>query len=238
MPILDTPITANDNTLNKVLAQKKPTILIFHKTLDTPLEDALRSLAQKHSGKLFLVKLAVDDAPIAYEKYNSPALPALIALEHGFMGAKVKSQAERIRPKDLRAHVEYLLTDKPLPQPKEKSHQNTGQSRKQSHGAREVTSATFQREVLKSKQPVLVDFWAPWCGPCRAIAPTIDRLADEYAGRVKVVKVNTDQNRQLAMQYQIQSIPTTILFKDGKPVQRIIGANAGAIQNALRSAVN
>lgn len=88
----------------------------------------------------------------------------------------------------------------------------------------EINDQNFESEVLNSDQPVLVDFWAPWCGPCKMLAPTIDELAGEYAGRVKVGKVNTDEARQVAIQHQIQSIPTLILFKGGQVVERTMGA--------------
>lgn len=88
----------------------------------------------------------------------------------------------------------------------------------------EFTDGNFSTEVLSSEVPVLVDFWAPWCGPCRMIAPTIDAIATEYAGKVKVGKVDTDQNPQIATQYQIQSIPTLLVFKGGKVVQTTMGA--------------
>jgi thioredoxin 1 len=88
---------------------------------------------------------------------------------------------------------------------------------------KEFTDENFESEVLKSSQPVLVDFWAEWCGPCLRLAPTIDKLAQDYAGRVKVGKVNTDSNHDVAMKYGISSIPTVIIFKDGQPVQRIVG---------------
>lgn len=87
----------------------------------------------------------------------------------------------------------------------------------------EVTDATFDSEVLKSDKPVLVDFWAPWCGPCRMVAPIVDELSDEYAGRVKFVKLNTDDNVRTASQYGIRSIPTLLVFKAGEPVGQIIG---------------
>jgi thioredoxin 1 len=87
----------------------------------------------------------------------------------------------------------------------------------------EVSDAQFEAEVLKSPLPVLVDFWAPWCGPCRMVAPIVEELAEEYHGRVKFVKVNTDENLDTAMRYGIRSIPTLLLFKDGQLVGSIIG---------------
>lgn len=87
----------------------------------------------------------------------------------------------------------------------------------------EFSDDSFQSDVLESDQPVLVDFWAPWCGPCKALTPTIEALADDYAGKVKVGKLNTDENRQAAINYQINSIPTLIVFKNGEPVERLMG---------------
>ena len=88
----------------------------------------------------------------------------------------------------------------------------------------EFNDDNFDAEVLQSAEPVLVDFWAPWCGPCKMLAPTIDDLAGDYQGRVKIGKVNTDSARQIAVKYQIQSIPTLMLFKGGEVVERTMGA--------------
>jgi thioredoxin 1 len=88
----------------------------------------------------------------------------------------------------------------------------------------EITDSNFEAEVLKSDIPVLVDIWAPWCGPCRIVGPIIEGLANEYAGKMKVGKLNVDDNSETAMKYQIQSIPTILIFKGGKEVQRLIGA--------------
>ena len=87
----------------------------------------------------------------------------------------------------------------------------------------EFTDANFDDEVLKSDVPVLVDFWADWCMPCRMLGPTIEELAGDFAGRVKVGKVDTDSNRDTAIKYRIESLPTVLLFKDGEPVQKFVG---------------
>ena len=88
----------------------------------------------------------------------------------------------------------------------------------------EGTDINFDQEVLKSELPVLVDFWAPWCGPCRMVAPIVNEIANDYKGKLKVVKVNTDENSRIAAQYGIRSIPTLGIFKEGKVVDSVIGA--------------
>ena len=87
-------------------------------------------------------------------------------------------------------------------------------------------AASFAADVIKESrnQPVLVDFWAPWCGPCKAVAPVVEDLSKEYEGRLKVVKLNTDENPEIAGRYQVMSIPTILFFKNGQAVERLVGA--------------
>jgi thioredoxin 1 len=102
---------------------------------------------------------------------------------------------------------------------------------------KEFTTQNWDQEVAKSDQPVLVDFWAPWCGPCRALAPTIDKIATQFAGRLKVGKLNTDDHPDLAVKYGISGIPQVLLFKGGdeQPRERLVGLQP---ENALVKAIN
>ena len=100
--------------------------------------------------------------------------------------------------------------------------------------ANAVTEATFEEEVLQSEKPVIVDFWAEWCGPCHAVSPVLDRIAEERVNEVKLVKVNIDEEQELAQRYGVASIPTIILFKDGEPAAAAVGAQPkGSLERSL-----
>lgn len=98
-----------------------------------------------------------------------------------------------------------------------------------------VTDSTFEQEVLKAEIPVLVDFWAPWCGPCKAVAPVVEDLSKEYEGRLKVVKLNTDENPKTAQAYSIRGIPSLYVFKSGQVVEQVVGA---VPKSTLSTAIN
>ena len=89
-----------------------------------------------------------------------------------------------------------------------------------------ITDSDFKTQVLESSEPVIVDFWAPWCGPCRAVSPVIDELAKEFAGKVKVGKLNVDENSQTAGQYNVMSIPSVVFFKNGQPIRTMVGVQS------------
>ena len=98
----------------------------------------------------------------------------------------------------------------------------------------EVTDANFEQSVLKSEQPVMVDFWATWCGPCKALSPVVDEVANSYNGKAKVYKMNVDQNNSTPMRYGVRGIPTLLIFKDGKVAEQIVGyVPKETIQKAL-----
>ncbi len=96
-----------------------------------------------------------------------------------------------------------------------------------------VTAKNFEEEVLRTDIPVLVDFWATWCGPCQMLAPVLEEISEQYKGKVKVAKVNVDEQQQLAMQFRVSAIPTVVLFKDGQPVDTSVGFRGKAEIEAM-----
>ena len=103
----------------------------------------------------------------------------------------------------------------------------------------EFTEQNFDAEVIKSSQPVLVDFWAEWCGPCKMLAPIIDQVAEEFKGRAKIGKVDTDANRNVTMQYKVSAIPTVFIFKEGQIVKKFVGmTNKQHLADAINAALS
>ena len=213
--IFDTVLASNDLSLDRVLNAGLPVALIFYETeLPDNLRQTLDALAGQYAGKVLIVTLAPNDAPQAISRFNIRQLPTLVTVRDG----KTISRQENLQAADLKPHVAHLAGEGPLPTPRAAS---PSSSVKQEVGKCPlvVNEANFDREVVKSDRPVLIDFWASWCAPCRMVEPTVEALAREQ-NALKVVKVNVDENPGLASRYRAMSIPTMIVVKGGQEVDR------------------
>lgn len=229
----NTPLITSDQSIDRVLAAGQPVLLVFfNDALPPPLEQTMKQLAQTHAGKLLVVQVPRKDGQAAARKYEITQFPALVTVRDG----QTLTKAQAISPQDLQQHAAFLLGQGPKPRPKQPTNGKTASRSTASNGGqpRAATDATFEQEVMRSPQPVLVDFWAPWCGPCRMVEPILEKLAHDMAGRLRVVKVNVDQNPRTAQRFGVQSIPTMMVVNNGQIADRWAGALP---ESALRSRV-
>jgi thioredoxin 1 len=240
--IFDTPIFSSDQSIDRVLNAGLPVVLVFHEgTVSPALDQTLKNLAKKEAGQLLVVQINAKDSPQAARRFNINAYPAVAAVKDG----QALSTASSITGSELERHVSFLLGKGPRPQPEVQpqrpaaSPENPQQTARSGGSAGDatgqpvtVTDATFDQEVMRSSLPVVVDFWAPWCGPCRMVAPVLDKLAREWNGKVKIAKINVDENPQAAGRYGVTGIPTMMVVSGGQIVDRWAGALPEA---ALRS---
>lgn len=238
MPRFDTPINTNDQSLDRVLNAGYPVVLVFWDggSLDPNLEEVMRNVARNDAGRVLVAKVNARENPQTAAQVSG-LLPALIT----YIDGQEVTRAGGVTAATFLAHADHLLGRGPRPMsepPRPASQKSNG------HAAAQpvtVSDETFQQDVLESDLPVLVDLWAPWCGPCHMIAPIVEKIARDYSGQLKVAKLNVDDNPQTAMTYHVQGIPTLLIFKDGRVADRIVGAVPepllrGKVDAALRRA--
>ncbi len=222
MAHFDTPIHINDQSLDRVLANPLPVLLFMAEgPLGPALQNALAEVARAEAGKLLVARLDSGQNPESARRFNAQQGAHLVLWKAGVEEVHLAAPA----PEQVFTAASYALGRGPAPKaaPNRISMPSPSPNGDFDRPFR-VDERSFEREVLHSPDPVLVDFWAPWCGPCRMIAPALDRLASEYSGRLRIAKLNVDENPRLASHYGVQGIPHLIIFKGGRPAERIVGA--------------
>ncbi|BCX04292.1 MAG: hypothetical protein KatS3mg053_2230 [Candidatus Roseilinea sp.] len=238
-----TPIHTNEQSVDRVLNAGLPTLLVFWRDDCAPcrqLDPTLDRLAAAYAGKALIAKVNVKDNSALPRRYSIAQLPGLVFVKDG----KPAGQGSGAAPEaSLRMWFDYLIAGGARPPnpvgpsvPLESaSSPVTASAATRQSGSTQAASAevsdqpitlsdaTFDQIVGRSNKPVLVDFWAPWCGPCRMVAPTVEQLAREFAGRAVVAKLNVDDNPRTAERFNVRGIPTLMIFKEGRPVERLVG---------------
>jgi thioredoxin 1 len=231
---IDTIIHTNQHSIDRVIGAGTPVVLVFwqrNQELPSTIEGALQQAAKEHAGRLLIAKVDAKTEPTLIQRFSARRLPTLVFLKAGKVEGMLSGN---ITPADLQKWLNYLVQGgaRPGPQPAQQANGSAGA------GPITLTDANFQ-QVVSGPGPVLVDFWAPWCGPCRMVAPVVEQLAREYSGRAVVGKLNVDENQQTAQQYNIMGIPALYIFKNGNVVDQIVGAQpAHVLKQRLEQQVN
>jgi thioredoxin 1 len=245
-PVFDSPLTTNDLSLDRLLAVRLPIMLVFIEHNEGQnIQKELNTLAEQFAGKLLIAKISPKENPGASSRFRISQTPTIVGLKDGEIilsaqGLPTASISDYARfftglgPKPIEDYRRESASDKhnvPI-NGKDRTGGPTGSQPKP------VTDHSFDKEVMHSTLPVLVDFWAPWCGPCKITDPILEKLAPEMHGKLAIVKVNVDENPQLSYRYGIQSIPTMIVVKNGNVIDRWTGAlPEPAIRQRLSTAI-
>ena len=228
------PINVTDGAFERaVLRADRPVVAVLWSREDPRAErirEVMAAAARRYAGQVRVVGLEAKDAPQVHARYAGGSLPQFLFLRDGRLIARVRGLP---REEMLHPWVEYLLGKGPVPGARRPSPEP---STRPGHPV-VVTDADFDRVVLGAKVPVLVDFWAAWCGPCRMVAPVVERLAAEFAGRALVAKLDVDANPRTAQRYGVRSIPTLIFFKDGEEMSRLVGVQPEELLRARLAAL-
>ncbi len=249
--VFDTPIRTSAANLERVLAAGRPMLIVFETPNCAPcrgLDPTLTELARAFAGRALIVRVENAEEANLPMRFRLTRVPTLVYWQSGREVARIDGAADA---GSIRAWLEFMLGSGPRPtptsgpsvplggapsaRPSASTAGSSGAYTRPSAGASApgtagrnggpivVTDATFASQVLQAQLPVLVDFWAPWCGPCRIISPVVEELGRQYAGRLRVAKMNTDENPNEAGRLGIMGIPTLIFFRNGREVDRIVG---------------
>jgi thioredoxin 1 len=233
---IDTVLHTNEQSITRVLQTGLPLVLVFWSSqamLTPTLDTQLTQAAERYAGKLLIAKVDTSVERALVERYGVRQTPALVLIkekkvETTLVGNQVTAS--------LDAWLAYLTAGGTRPLPPTPSQATT----ESDHGDKPITltDANFA-EIVNGAEPVLVDFWAPWCGPCRMVAPTVEQIAREFQGRAVVGKLNVDENPRTAQQYNIMGIPALYIFKRGQVVDQMVGVQPAAVlQQRLTRQVN
>ncbi len=218
----DAPVNGTDASFERVVLKAPlPTVAVFWSVQETSrqqLNDVLNQTAEDYAGEALIVKLDVSDAPQSQARFEVDTLPQFLFFRQGRLIARAKGLPNI---QTLRPWIEYLLERGPKPAAAKRPRRETASA---DGKPLVVTDGDFESVVLGAGTPALVDFWAAWCGPCRMVAPMVEQLAGEFAGRAVVAKLDVDANPMTAQRYGVRSIPTLILFRDGQEIDRVVGA--------------
>ena len=223
--VISSVIFTNRYSIDRVLNTGLPVLLLFASAdnqIDRELSETLESLAAQYAGRALIARVNAAEEPELAQRFAVSALPALVVANRG-------ERLETLHPAlggEARLWLRHLLEGGTRPQ-----RVDATPSAAPPATPVVLTDSSFNAAIADSR-PTLVDFWAPWCGPCRMVAPSVERLAREYAGRATVAKLNVDENQSTAMRFGIRGIPALLIFKNGQVVEELVGAQPYDVLNS------
>ena len=220
---IDSVIHTNEQSIDRVLQAGLPVVLAFWSKsapVSVAWTQALEAAAANYAGRLLVAKVDADTEKSIREHFHVHALPAIVVTKQGKPEAMLGPQSQA---NELHEWLRYLIEGGNRPTTTEPSPAPVSAQANQGNGKPiTLTDSNFD-QITQGQTPVLVDFWAPWCGPCRMVAPAVEEVAKAFQGRAIIGKLNVDENPRTAQRYQIMGIPALYIFKGGKVVEQMVG---------------